>query len=337
MRYTFERMTSALLLCLLAICAFAGCGDTTASAPDVNVDAPNADAAAPDADAVAPDASDGGALDIVADDGRGAPDARFDAPDPEVVTCPSAGDVPIVLLPDVVVPLDVYETCRTVLPMDAGPPCTPRTTESCTCVDGLSGTRTCRDDTLWGSCRCGVVDAGMDATLGTDGPIPRIDVPRLIAPQSGSRATSQRPTFRWVLPAGVTRARLEVCADRPCTRMLMRQEVAGTSWRSAERLPPGVAFWRVHGLGVDGSVTWTSATWEVGIRHRDLPNDTSYGTIHDFNGDGYDDVVFGIGELQGYTLRAYPGSASGLRPNEFRGMNPPYPPETILGENPGFG
>jgi hypothetical protein len=114
---------------------------------------------------------------------------------------------------------------------------------------------------------------------------------RLIAPQSVSRVTSRRPTMRWVLPDGVTRARVEVCGDRACTRVLVTQEVEGSSWRPSEMLPPGVAYWRVRGLDGDGGVAWSSATWEYVVGLRDAPVDTSFGTIKDFNGDGYDDVA----------------------------------------------
>ncbi|MDP3217865.1 MAG: hypothetical protein Q8S73_27410, partial [Deltaproteobacteria bacterium] len=49
---------------------------------------------------------------------------------------------------------------------------------------------------------------------------PMIAPPRPVRPLSVSRVTSQRPTFQWVLPAGTTGARVEVCADRCCTRVL---------------------------------------------------------------------------------------------------------------------
>ncbi|MDO9016020.1 MAG: hypothetical protein Q7V43_03850, partial [Myxococcales bacterium] len=41
---------------------------------------------------------------------------------------------------------------------------------------------------------------------------PTIAPPRPVRPLSVSRVTSQRPTFQWVLPAGTTGARVEVCA-----------------------------------------------------------------------------------------------------------------------------
>lgn len=267
-------------------------------------------------------------------DGAAPPDVApidpSDVPFPEAAVCCGDFDVPVQPSPDVFVPGDVVERCRV---RDIVAVCTPRATSSCACVDGRSGTRECRDDGRWDFCRCGELDAGIDAPFGSTGPIPAITVPRLLAPQSGMRATSQRPTFRWVLPTGASRARVEVCADRPCARVLMQQEVSGTSWRPTATLPPGVAFWRVRTTSEDGGVAWTSATWEVGIRHRDLPADTSYGTLKDFNGDGFDDVVVRSDlEPERYALRLYWGRASGLDGGHFRGINPPFiSAETSIG------
>ncbi len=70
-------------------------------------------------------------------------------------------------------------------------------------------------------------------------PVPWIGRPRLLAPQSGSRATSTRPTLRWLLPAGLTRARVELCADRACGRTLQQPEVTGQTWRAAARARAG--------------------------------------------------------------------------------------------------
>ncbi|MFO0650898.1 MAG: VCBS repeat-containing protein [Polyangiales bacterium] len=296
----------------------------SATQPDVtpDADAPtdaSLDASGDLAPLDAPSCSDGAAPTDVA------PIDPSDVPFPEAAVCCGDFDVPVQPSPDVFVPGDVVERCRV---RDIVAVCTPRATSSCACVDGRSGTRECRDDGRWDFCRCGELDAGIDAPFGSTGPIPAITVPRLLAPQSGMRATSQRPTFRWVLPTGASRARVEVCADRPCTRVLMQQEVSGTSWRPTATLPPGVAFWRVRTTAEDGGVAWASATWEVGIRHRDLPADTSYGTLKDFNGDGFDDVVMLSGfDPERYMMRVYWGGATGLDGERFRGINPPFPPE----------
>ncbi|MBI5515531.1 MAG: FG-GAP repeat protein [Deltaproteobacteria bacterium] len=116
------------------------------------------------------------------------------------------------------------------------------------------------------------------------------------------------------MPEGITRARLELCADRPCTRMVRMLEVTGDAIRPEERLAPGVVFWRVRGLRPGGSVAWTSATWEFEVGHRDAPNDISYGTIHDVNGDGYSDVV--AGNHNHDRIEVYRGGAMRLEPPE---------------------
>lgn len=170
------------------------------------------------------------------------------------------------------------------------PTCVPGMSIACACVDGRMGAQVCRSDFTYSPCQCAAPDAGTPDVVTSDVVLPPLGA-RLIAPQSVSRVTSRRPTMRWVLPDGVTRARVQVCADRPCTRMLVQQEVTGTSWRPTEMLAPGVTYWRVRGLDGDGGVAWSSATWEYVVGQRDAVVDTSFGTIKDFNGDGFDDVA----------------------------------------------
>lgn len=175
----------------------------------------------------------------------------------------------------------------------ARPGCVPGMSVACACTDGRTGAQVCVSDNSFGPCVCtGPRDAGTppDVVLPTFGA-------RLIAPQSVSRVTSRRPTLRWVLPTGVNRARVTLCADRPCMRVLQQTEVTGTSWRSTTLLAPGVVFWRVEGLATDSAVTWTSATWEFVVGHRDAPVDTSFGSLRDFDGDGFDD--FAVAERSG--------------------------------------
>ena len=124
---------------------------------------------------------------------------------------------------------------------------------------------------------------------------PTIAAPRPIIPQSVSRVTSQRPTFRWALPDGTTGARLEVCADRCCTRVLQTLEAEGTSVRPTTALPPGVVFWRMFGRRGGATGSRASYTWEFEVRRRDTPVDSSWGTIRDFTGDGFDDLLLSSG------------------------------------------
>lgn len=184
---------------------------------------------------------------------------------------------------------------------DAG--CEPGLSLPCTCVNGVAGTRVCHTSRVMGFCTC-VTPAG-------DGGV-TVPPPRLLRPLSGTRVTSQRPTLRWELPAGLTRARVELCGDRACTRRITQQEVIGSSWRPPATLSPGVLFWRVLGLAADGSVAWTSATWEFQVRHRDTPVDSFYGPLRDFNGDGFDDLIAGT-QYPATELHVYLGAPRGLQ------------------------
>jgi hypothetical protein len=146
---------------------------------------------------------------------------------------------------------------------------------------------------------------------------PSITPPRPILPQSVSRVTSQRPSFRWALPEGTTGARVEVCGDRCCTRVLATIEAEGTTVRPTEVLPPGVVYWRMFGRAGGATGSRASYTWEFEVRRRDTPVDSSWGTIRDFTGDGYDDLaLFAEWESDHNTSDLYvvEGSPEGPRP-----------------------
>lgn len=210
--------------------------------------------------------------------------------------------------------------------VDAEPPCTAGRTRACTCADGARGAAWCTIDGRWEFCRCESGDAGAPGEM--DAGPPAITVPRLLAPISGLRVTSQRPTLRWSPPMGAARSRVELCDDRPCTRPLVTRELTASSWRPDAPLRPGPVFWRVRALDPSGAVTWTSATWLFGVRHRDTPVDSSYGVMRDHNGDGYDDLVAYInhypydpeGGFDG--IQVYFGSATGLSVSRRRTLLP---------------
>lgn len=272
-------MAAAHRACLLALAALLliGCPESSTSS-DASPDRADATLDAPDA----PDAT-------VSPDTLDASDARdasgLDALD--AVDAPDSLDAPDV-------PDDV-------------PRCTPGMTQPCTCYQSVPGEQRCQRAGRWGYCTCqllGDVDAGTPTET-----LP----PRLLAPLSGSRVMSQRPTLRWVLPAGLARARVELCGDRACTRRITQQEVTGSSWRSPTTLSPGVVFWRVAGLATDGSVAWTSATWSFAVRHRDTPIDTANIPLHDFDGDGFDDVAVRANGVPGEGVRVFFGATGGIR------------------------
>ncbi len=340
------RASSTWALAFALLRAFVGCTEPTpaptdaarADADDAALDAKPADAPA-DApahdhadvpDAASPDvAADRAALDASRDaDASDATDASRDLVDARFVYADLAPFTPDDIPPGYDVNFDRSWDALSVdlgfrlvdvsgLSADAGPPdggpppCTPGTIEACACPDGRSGYQTCEYDFTYSRCACAE-------------PPPVLTTPRLIAPLSGMRVTSQRPTLRWMLPAGVTRARVELCADRPCTRMLAQQQVTGASWRPPTRLEPGLVFWRVRGLDAAGAVAWTSATWLFQVRRRDAEVDTTVGRIRDFNGDGYDDILLGrSGARPTFEGDVYFGTPSGLTPEPLLSL--PHP------------
>ena len=55
--------------------------------------------------------------------------------------------------------------------------------------------------------------------------------PQQIAPLSGSRVTSHRPTFKVKLGNGATGVRVDVCRDRACTNIVTTIRATGSSVR----------------------------------------------------------------------------------------------------------
>jgi hypothetical protein len=144
-----------------------------------------------------------------------------------------------------------------------------------------------------------------------------------------------------VLPEGTTGARVEVCADRCCTRVLQTFDAEGTTVRPATALPPGVVFWRMFGRRGTVVGSRASYTWEFEVRRRDAPNDTTWGTIRDFNGDGFDDLVVLAQHSEDdrtSEVLLVPGSERGLQPPLRTGFtNPRLPDFSSVGDFNGDG
>lgn len=117
--------------------------------------------------------------------------------------------------------------------------------------------------------------------------------PRPVAPVSVSYLTSRRPTFRWSLPAGADGARVDVCADRACTRAVTSFAASGNHGAPPDDLPPGVLFWRVHGTAAGSVGAMASVTWELVVPPGSAGVSTAWGAMLDANGDGFGDVVVG--------------------------------------------
>jgi hypothetical protein len=127
---------------------------------------------------------------------------------------------------------------------------------------------------------------------------------RLLRPPTSSIVTSRRPTVTWELGDDCGPLTVEFCADRACHDVVDRVEVAQDEQQAVPGtdLPQGGIFWRVRGSGV------ASAVWQLNVG-LGTPVDTSWGTLPDFNGDGFGD--FAAGTANG-TVYVYYGAKVGL-------------------------
>lgn len=146
-------------------------------------------------------------------------------------------------------------------------------------------------------------------------------VARLIAPQSFGRLTTQRPTFRWVLPANVTGGRFQICSDRPCRTVLRSVDLVGQSFRPEEPLAPGLYFWRVQSRRGTFVSQKPTPIWEFVVGARETGTDAVLGRITDFNGDGYTDLALGFGDVR--PIGIYLGSPTGLALSPAERITPP--------------
>jgi len=154
----------------------------------------------------------------------------------------------------------------------------------------------------------------------------RIDTPRQRAPLSTATAISQRPTFHWDLLPMSDGARIELCEDRACTRIIETIDTDASSALPTRDLPAGTVFWRLFGRAGDLVGVMSSPTWQVTIGHRTAPRDRSWGTTLDVNGDGFSDLAVGSYDLG--RVYVYLGSPSGLATT---------PTTTIVGPDAGMG
>ncbi len=122
--------------------------------------------------------------------------------------------------------------------------------------------------------------------------------PRLVGPASLGNVTSRQPTLRWLLPAGVTEARVQLCLDRACSQVQHTADVTGSSMRPPEALRPGVYFWRAFAKRGAVVSTTASATWQFRVRASSGSADTTLGGMVDVDGDGFGDLVMRAGTPQ---------------------------------------
>jgi hypothetical protein len=119
--------------------------------------------------------------------------------------------------------------------------------------------------------------------------------------------------FTW-LPEGASAGdTVDVCRDRACQNVIVSFAATGASAQPPQPLPAGVVYWRVTGAGTGGR---TSAVWELTIPARDSGRQGSWGSVPDFNGDGFGDLVVGVQPSGPVTanssaLRFFPGGPQG--------------------------
>ncbi|MBL8684685.1 MAG: FG-GAP repeat protein [Myxococcales bacterium] len=184
------------------------------------------------------------------------------------------------------------------------------------CRAPANGSANCMAGACEISCNPGYYASGTDCVA--------VLPPRPLAPISAGFTTSTRPTFTWVNPAGNTGVEVLVCRDRRMTSGCVRSTVMARSYRPTAPLASGWWFWSLGGLrGTIASAT-RSAVWQFRVRASDSPIDSSYGSVVDFDGDGFADVVTGApntpiaGATHAGAVYFYEGSATGLAADPAR-------------------
>jgi hypothetical protein len=147
---------------------------------------------------------------------------------------------------------------------------------------------------------------GLGGMTGLGGAPGQVQPPHLIAPLSTATVTSRRPLLRWTLADGSDGARVEICRDRQCTRMVTTFDAKGSSAVPPNDLPIGPWFWRAFSQSLGSSIgsSW-SPIWEFTTGALSAPVQSSWGTTLDVNGDGFADVLVGAPNVDDNTGRAY--------------------------------
>jgi hypothetical protein len=168
-----------------------------------------------------------------------------------------------------------------------------------------------------------LVDAGPTEAATTT----NVAAPRPMSPVSVSFLTSRRPTFQWQLPPGADGARVEVCGDRACARLVATFDVAGDHGSPPADLPSGPAFWRLHGTASGAAGAATSATWELVVPAVSALRSTAWGAMLDANGDGFGDIAVGDSDTFAPTQHVYVhhGGAGGPEPTPSSVLSAPSP------------
>ena len=155
-------------------------------------------------------------------------------------------------------------------------------------------------------------DADMGGDLGGDDMMPDggvVAAPRPLTPVSTGFVTTASPTFRWILPAGVDGAAVDVCKDRACTMIAQSFTVDGDSGTPPTALPAQVLYWRLHPRVAGATLEGSSPTWQftVGVA-TGAAISTSYGNTLDLDGDGRAELAIGAPGAPMAAGAAGPGS-----------------------------
>lgn len=143
---------------------------------------------------------------------------------------------------------------------------------------------------------------------------------RLVAPRSGARSASLRPTFRWLPQTGATSYRVEFSASRAFASIESSATSATPSYAPPADLPRGLRWWRVVALASTVELQ-TSTAWPVTLGR----------AAHDVNGDGRADVVIGAPGVE-----RSPGGPTGEVYLHLGGANVAAAPDvTLSASNPG--
>lgn len=209
------------------------------------------------------------------------------------------------------------------------------------CRDDNRTSRTCRGPVCVGTCLPGFVTCPSGSPCGTElafddancgacghacdgatrcigGACVSLDA-RPIAPLSTSILGGRRPHLRWQRAAGIDGVRLQLCADRACSRVESTQDLSVDEFRPTVALSPGVHFWRLFARRGTVVASNASPVWEFV-----LPEvDGSRGVVdyvRDVDGDGVADAITTAYESDQWVLTVVP-SSSPSTPQVRRGIS----------------
>jgi hypothetical protein len=117
-----------------------------------------------------------------------------------------------------------------------------------------------------------------------------------------SFTTTGEPTFKWVLAAGTDGAHIDICENRACSVFDRQADLtsSATTYTPPSALSAGVHYWRLYGRVGSTTGTIASPVWEFVVGAGQAGNSTAWGTMPDFNGDGYADLAVGSGISKAY-------------------------------------